>query len=144
MVRKGEEKIEDLEKTKNEDKEDCLKSLAFATSESWTISKMGFSRISIFPVSLEFTKARRFIVIVMLLLIDLDHFLSSLFFFFWLFSYLLIVVLASPSSSSSFSSYNYFYYHQYTLCEFFTPTLAGGYLLETEWQQISSGLPDCS
>ena len=40
--------------------------------------------------------------------------------------------------------YYYYYYHCFSPCEFFIPTSAGGLSLESEWQQVSSRLPDSS
>ena len=42
------------------------------------------------------------------------------------------------------SVYYYYYYYCFTLCEFFTPMLAGGLSHEFEWQNVSSGLQDSS
>ena len=38
----------------------------------------------------------------------------------------------------------YYYYHYFAPYKFFTPALADGLLLESEWQQVSSSLQDTS
>ena len=38
--------------------------------------------------------------------------------------------------------YYYYYYYYFIPSEFFAPTLTGGFYLESEWQQVSSGLQD--
>ena len=38
----------------------------------------------------------------------------------------------------------YYYYYYLLLFEFFTPALVYDFLLEFEWQQVSSGLQDSS
>ena len=40
--------------------------------------------------------------------------------------------------------YYYFYYHYFTRWEFFTPTLADGFPMKLEWQQVTSSLLDSS
>ena len=56
----------------------------------------------------------------------------------------LIVSSLSPHSLHLLFCYYYYYYYYYYYCEFFTPVLVDSLSLESEWQQISSGLQDSS
>ena len=58
----------------------------------------------------------------------------------FLFYGLLVWQIHKLTSSFLFISY----YHHFTLSEFFTSASAGGHLLESEWQRVSSGFQDSS
>ena len=55
-----------------------------------------------------------------------------------------VVVMVVPVIVVVVESYYYYCYNYFTLLKVFMPTLADGFSLEFEWQQVSSSFQDSS